>query len=109
MFAAVQRNSASTVDVTSKVRYRRLSCGSRLAASPSSPATSASRIGGSIHSGADGVSLFLGGLEDTVRCKKWFFGSLHLDRAITTQRVSVFEHVLPVDPPEKKSGARHAK
>ena len=61
------------------------------------------------HSGADGVSLFLGGLEDTVRCKKWFFGSLHLDRAITTQRVSVFEHVLPVDPPEKKSGARHAK
>ena len=61
------------------------------------------------HSGADCVSLFLGGQEDTVRCKKWFFGSLHLDRAITTQRVSVFEHVLPVDPPEKKSGARHAK
>ncbi len=44
----------------------------------------------------DGVSLFLNRLEDTVTCRRWFFGSLHKDRAVSTQRQAVFEAVVPV-------------
>ncbi len=44
----------------------------------------------------DGVSLFLNRLEESVTCQRWFFGSLHKDRAISTQRQAVFEKVVPV-------------
>ena len=57
---------------------------------------------------ADGVSLFLSRLEDTVRCRRWFFGSLHQDKAISSQRLAVFEKVVPVEPPVGKKG-RHDK
>ncbi len=56
---------------------------------------------------ADGVSLFLGGIENTVTCEKWFFGSLHRDKAISQHRRAVFEEVLPVWPAPE--GARHAR
>lgn len=46
---------------------------------------------------ADGVSLFLGSLEDTVQCSRWYFGSLHMDKAIGGQRRAVFRDVLPLD------------
>ncbi len=45
---------------------------------------------------SDGVSLFLSGIENTVTCDKWFFGSLHKDKAISAQRRAVFEEILPV-------------
>lgn len=45
----------------------------------------------------DGVSLFLGGIEQTVTCKRWFFGSLHRDQVISEKRRAVFEQVVPVD------------
>lgn len=46
--------------------------------------------------GEDGVSLFLNRLEETVSCKRWFFGSLHKDRAVSAQRQAVFKAVVPV-------------
>ncbi len=47
--------------------------------------------------GADGVSIFLGGLEDTVTCQRWYFGSLHMDKALSAQRRAVFRDVLPIE------------
>lgn len=44
----------------------------------------------------DGVSLFLNRLEESVTCKRWFFDSLHKDRAVSAQRQAVFEAVVPV-------------
>ena len=44
----------------------------------------------------DGVSLFLGTLEEVVTCKGWFFGSLHKDKMLSTQRRAVFRDVVPV-------------
>lgn len=44
----------------------------------------------------DGVSLFLGGIEQTVSCKRWFFGSLHRDQVISEKRRAVFEQVVSV-------------
>lgn len=51
------------------------------------------------HAGEDGVSLFLNRIEETVTCRRWFFGSLHKDRAISAQRQAVFETVIPVKTP----------
>ncbi|MBQ8683156.1 MAG: metallophosphoesterase [Clostridia bacterium] len=45
---------------------------------------------------SDGVSLFLGTLEDTVTCKGWFFGCLHKDKALSTQRRAVFRDIVPI-------------
>ena len=47
-------------------------------------------------SATDGVSLFLGGIEDTVQCREWFFGSLHRDRVIGARRRAVFRDVVPI-------------
>lgn len=46
---------------------------------------------------ADGVSIFLGSLEDTVSCSRWYFGCLHMDKAISAQRRAVFRDVIPVE------------
>lgn len=45
---------------------------------------------------ADGVSLFLSGIENTVTCDRWFFGSLHKDKALSAQRRAIFEAIVPV-------------
>ena len=45
----------------------------------------------------DGVSIFLGALEDTVTCSRWYFGSLHMDKALSAQRRSVFRDILPIE------------
>ena len=45
----------------------------------------------------DGVSIFLGALEDIVTCHRWYFGSLHMDKALSAQRRAVFRDVLPIE------------
>lgn len=52
----------------------------------------------------DGVSLYLGGIEDTVQCRGWFFGSLHRDKAIGSRRRAVFRDVVPIE--EAASGKK---
>lgn len=51
---------------------------------------------------ADGVSMFLSGIENIVSCDKWFFGSLHADKAISAQRRAMFADVVPVWGEEKR-------
>ncbi len=46
---------------------------------------------------ADAVSIYLGSLEDTVTCKRWYFGSLHMDKALSRHRRAVFRDIVPVD------------
>lgn len=58
------------------------------------PRSSAARL--NPRSAMDGVSLFLGGLEDTVQCREWFFGALHQDRPIGAQRRAVFRDIVPL-------------
>ncbi len=58
------------------------------------PRSSAARL--NPRSAMDGVSLFLGGLEDTVQCRDWFFGALHQDRPIGAQRRAVFRDIVPL-------------
>ena len=53
----------------------------------------------------DGVSLFLGGIEDTVQCREWYFGSLHRDRVIGSRRRAVFKDVVPVETDQTKAKA----
>lgn len=50
----------------------------------------------------DGVSLFLGQVEETVHCRRWFFGSVHRDKAISPQRRAIFQDVVPVEETAKK-------
>ncbi len=45
----------------------------------------------------DGVSLFLNRIEDTVTYRKWYFGCLHKDRAISAGRQAVFEEIYAVE------------
>lgn len=56
----------------------------------------------------DGVSVFLEALESRVTCTRWFFGSLHRDKAISSQRQALFRDVVPVEPPAD-SGRRKKK
>lgn len=46
---------------------------------------------------ADAVSIYLGSLEEAVTCKRWFFGSLHMDKALSAQRRAVFADIIPVE------------
>lgn len=46
---------------------------------------------------AEGVSIFLGALEETVTCKGWFFGCLHRDKRLSAQRRAVFRDVVPIE------------
>lgn len=45
----------------------------------------------------DGVSLFLGTLEDTVTFRHWYFGRMHRDRVMGSQRRAMFKEIRPVD------------
>ena len=50
-----------------------------------------------LHCGAeDGLGLFLNHLEDTVTCKRWYFGSLHIDKAVSQQRRAIFREIIPI-------------
>lgn len=49
------------------------------------------------HPTADGVSIFLGALEDIVTCRRWFFGCLHRDKALSAQRRAVFRDIVSVE------------
>lgn len=53
----------------------------------------------------DGVSLFLGGIEDMVQCREWYFGSLHRDRVIGSRRRAVFREIVPVETDQTKKKA----
>lgn len=44
----------------------------------------------------NGVNIFLNRIEDTVTFKKWFFGCLHQDKAMSKQHRAVFRDVVPV-------------
>ncbi len=46
---------------------------------------------------ADAVSIYLGSLEDTVTCKGWYFGSLHMDKKLSSQRRAVFREVVAIE------------
>ena len=46
---------------------------------------------------ADGVSIFLGHLEETVTCRRWYFGCLHRDKTISAQRRALFRDVVAVE------------
>ncbi len=46
---------------------------------------------------ADGVSIFLGTLEETVTCRRWYFGCLHRDKIISPQRRALFRDVVAVE------------
>lgn len=46
---------------------------------------------------ADAVSIYLASLEDSVTCKRWYFGCLHMDKALSAQRRAVFENIVPVE------------
>ncbi len=46
---------------------------------------------------SDGVSLFLSTLEESVTCRRWYFGCLHRDKALSAQRRAVFKDIVAVD------------
>ena len=46
---------------------------------------------------ADAVSIYLASLEDAVTCRRWYFGCLHMDKALSAQRRAVFRDIIPVE------------
>ena len=44
----------------------------------------------------DGVNIYLNQIEENVAYKRWFFGSLHMDKAMSGRHAAVFREVLPV-------------
>ena len=47
----------------------------------------------------NGVHLFLSMLEDNVKFTHWYFGALHLDKAVSRNHTAVFRQVIPVEKP----------
>jgi hypothetical protein len=41
-------------------------------------------------------------LVKLVKFKKWFFGSIHIDRKITATNYALFEEVIPIEAPQRK-------
>lgn len=48
------------------------------------------------------VAAFFDGLEKNISFDKWFFGSQHIDRKITSKHYAVFNSIIPTEPPVKK-------
>lgn len=48
------------------------------------------------------VAAFFDELAKNIEFKKWFFGSLHIDRKITSKHYAIFNSVVPVEPSHKK-------
>lgn len=46
--------------------------------------------------------IFLTKLSENLNYKKWFFGSLHIDRKITSKYYSVFDNIISTKPSPKK-------
>ena len=47
------------------------------------------------------VAAFFDGLEKNITYDKWFFGSQHIDRKITSKHYAVFNSIIPAEPPVK--------
>lgn len=45
----------------------------------------------------NGVNLYLNSIEEAVSYTCWFFGCLHMDRAVSKRHIAVFRRILPVD------------
>jgi len=58
------------------------------------------------HRELNGVHLFLSMLEDTVKFSHWYFGALHLDKAVSRNHTAVFRQVLPVEKPLRHAHKR---
>jgi len=48
------------------------------------------------------LEAFFDQLAKQVKFKKWFFGSIHIDRKITMKQVAVFSDVIPAEEPPRK-------
>lgn len=48
------------------------------------------------------VAAFFDGLEKNITFTKWFFGSQHIDRKITSKHYALFDSVIPVEPKKKR-------
>ena len=42
------------------------------------------------------MNIFLNRVEEIVAYKRWYFGSLHMDKTMSKQHVAVFQSVVPV-------------
>ena len=49
-----------------------------------------------------GMHMYLNRIEETVTFRRWFFGSVHLDKRLSLRHEAVFMRVLPVREPTKK-------
>lgn len=45
----------------------------------------------------DGINIYFNQLEENVTFKRWFFGSLHLDKYLSKRHLAVFQKVVPVE------------
>ena len=48
----------------------------------------------------DGINIYFNQLEENVDFKRWFFGSLHLDKPLSKRHLAVFQKVVPVEEKE---------
>lgn len=46
----------------------------------------------------DGVNVYLNQIEENVTFRRWFFGSVHLDKPMSARHQAVFRQVYPVHP-----------
>ena len=44
----------------------------------------------------DGVNIYLNQIEEKVTFRRWFFGSLHLDKPMSMRHTALFRDVVPV-------------
>lgn len=51
---------------------------------------------------ANQLEAFFEQLSKQVRFTKWFFGSIHIDRKITSKNVAVFNEIVPVEEPQQE-------
>ena len=49
-----------------------------------------------------GLHMYFNRIEDTVSFRRWFFGSLHIDRHLSARHEALFSDVIPVRDPKKK-------
>ncbi|MCI8553360.1 MAG: hypothetical protein HFJ80_00235 [Clostridiales bacterium] len=60
------------------------------------PSGKASGYLGSGKAPLNGVRIYLDRLEESVTCKRWYFGCLHLDKTISNRHRAVFQEIVPV-------------
>lgn len=52
----------------------------------------------------NGINAYFNRIEDSAEYKRWFFGSLHLDKSLSKRHLSVFQNIVPVH--EKTAGKK---